>query len=144
MSYVKSTILLGFLSIAITACEAPPKPVDEALDVPQTASTELTRTGNLEQNFQMESRSLSFANGKYSGNTGCNNFNGTYQLVGNDRVIVGPMVMTRMACPNKPRLMEEEANFGKNFPGEYRIVSQGGTMILMNDQRSWVLGQSVN
>jgi len=40
---------------------------------------------------------MRFAEGRVSGNSGCNNFNGAFRIE-NNRLIAGPLTSTRMAC----------------------------------------------
>jgi copper homeostasis protein (lipoprotein) len=56
---------------------------------------------------QREPRITLRANGQADGSTGCNQFNGRYE-VDKERLTFGPMASTRMACPDG---MEQEAAF---------------------------------
>ena len=47
-----------------------------------------------------------FESGQVSGNTGCNNYNGSYEVDGN-RISFGPMALTLMACP-PPEAKQEQ------------------------------------
>lgn len=55
---------------------------------------------------------ISFADGKISGSGGCNNYNGGFTLAGDNPfgMTVGPVVSTKMACPD-PILNQETAYF---------------------------------
>jgi heat shock protein HslJ len=48
--------------------------------------------------------------GNLSGNAGCNNFTGTYQLDGN-QLTVGPLASTMMMCEDLQGVMEQEAQY---------------------------------
>jgi heat shock protein HslJ len=48
------------------------------------------------------------ADGKLSGNDGCNNYNGTYTLDG-DKITIGPIATTRMACDQA--VMDQETAY---------------------------------
>jgi len=48
------------------------------------------------------------ADGKLSGNDGCNNYNGTYTLDG-DKITIGPIATTRMAC--EQAIMDQETAY---------------------------------
>lgn len=138
---------IGLVAMTMAACGgAPVSQVDPALEGAENTSfpsgAQIDRSGNLEQNFQVNNGNISFSNGRYSGNTGCNDFNGTYTMTGPDTVRIEPMVLTRRACFDN-RLMQEEANFAQNLPGDYQIVTQGASVVLLNDQRSWVFATSV-
>jgi heat shock protein HslJ len=51
---------------------------------------------------------LSFSEGRVSGSAGCNNFNATYEIEGED-IKFGPAITTRMACEES--LMTQESEF---------------------------------
>lgn len=53
---------------------------------------------------------LTFEDQKISGNAGCNQYNGTYTLIGN-KFIPSPFNTTRMACPQ----MDQENKFLENL-----------------------------
>ena len=48
------------------------------------------------------------ADGQLSGNSGCNQYNGSYQVNGN-QITVGPLVSTMMACPQET--MQQESTY---------------------------------
>lgn len=48
--------------------------------------------------------------GNLSGNAGCNNFTGTYQLDG-DQITIGPLANTMMMCEDPQGVMDQEAQF---------------------------------
>src|SRR5262249_51786797 len=50
---------------------------------------------------------LSFAEGRVSGRTGCNNFNGSYTLAGNS-IKIGPLAATRMMCAEDVMTQERQ------------------------------------
>lgn len=112
---------------------------DESQNEPEAAP--VTKTGTLEQNWQSENASIKFADGTYSGNAGCNDFSGTYEMTGENTVHINPMAMTRKMCVD-PNVMQNEANFSVNFPGDYKIMFQGTTIGLVNDERSWIFGSA--
>ena len=54
--------------------------------------------------------SLNFsAEGRVFGSAGCNQFQGAYRLEGKTRLAIGPVVSTRMACPNAEVAAQERA-----------------------------------
>lgn len=59
---------------------------------------------NVGQDYGRASIKFDIAEKKVSGNTGCNNFFGTYSVTGNDQIQFGAMGSTRMAC------LDEETN----------------------------------
>jgi heat shock protein HslJ len=48
------------------------------------------------------------ADGRLSGNAGCNQYNGGYQVNGN-QITIGPLVSTMMACPQET--MQQESTY---------------------------------
>ena len=69
--------------------------------------------------------------GRLSGHSGCNAFTGRYAL---DRVNlrIGPLAMTRMACP--PAIMRREAAFVTALGGT-RLFLRDGTRLTLKDAR---------
>ncbi len=63
---------------------------------------------------------VDFADGQVGGNSGCNQYGGSYQLQGS-RLTFGQMAMTLMACMDPAGAMEQEATYlallgeGKTF-----------------------------
>ena len=74
-----------------------------------------------------------FASGRVAGASGCNQYSGAYALDG-DRVTVGPLVATKMACP-EPALSIESA-FQRAFSGGLRAVLSGSRLELTADAGS--------
>ena len=58
---------------------------------------------------------ISFENGRVSGNSGCNNYGGEYKVSG-DRIEIGVLETTLMACAD-PAMMDQEGTFTR-FLGE--------------------------
>lgn len=50
-------------------------------------------------------QTLQFGGGRLSGQSGCNRFSATYRQDG-ERLIIGPVVSTKMACPGPESAME--------------------------------------
>ena len=48
--------------------------------------------------------------GTLSGSAGCNNFNGTFKVDG-DKITIGPLASTMMACDQPEGVMEQEAQY---------------------------------
>ena len=51
-----------------------------------------------------------FADGTVGGSAGCNNYSGPYELNG-DRISIGPLANTEMACAEPEGIMEQETEF---------------------------------
>jgi heat shock protein HslJ len=50
-----------------------------------------------------------FAEGKFSGSSGCNSYSGSYEI-NDEKISTGPIAMTLMACVD-PGIMEQEQSF---------------------------------
>lgn len=74
--------------------------------------------------------SVSFDNGRISGNAGCNRFNGSYTFA-RGRLSAGPLASTRMACIDRGRSLQETAILGV-LGGDRLVVSRNrqGKMVL--------------
>jgi heat shock protein HslJ len=48
--------------------------------------------------------------GTLSGSAGCNNYNATYEVDG-DNISIGPAAATRMFCPEPKGIMEQEVQY---------------------------------
>lgn len=71
---------------------------------------------------------LHIDNNRVSGNGGCNNFNGTYQLEPNNRIRFSPLAATKMACMNS---MEVESQFFKALETADSYYSKGDSLQLI-------------
>ena len=60
------------------------------------------------------------ADGMVTGNSGCNRFNGGY-TESPRKINVGPLAMTRMACP--PTMVEIETNFSQALEAVQSIIA---------------------
>ncbi len=139
---------LAALGLALMQCEPITANSDKPLIDPATGQevvdaggTQVQKVGNLEQSWQLGGASFTFENGRYYGNSGCNEFNGTYAMLSENSIQIQPMAVTRKMCLDQD-VMQQEADFAENFPGIYTIKSTGSTMILQDDERSWVLASS--
>ena len=71
-----------------------------------------------------------FEAGRVSGFAGCNQYGGTYTLSG-DRLTLGPLIMTKMACA-EPAMTVENA-FAKAFAGELGYTIVDGRLTLSSE-----------
>ncbi|MEZ4771013.1 MAG: META domain-containing protein [Caldilineales bacterium] len=89
----------------------------------------LDSAGNLTLPYRESPATLTMADGQAGGNTGCNNYFGSYTLDG-DSLTFGPMGATMMACP-EPQSMQEQAYLaGLENVASYAIV--GNQLHLLN------------
>ncbi len=77
--------------------------------------------------------------GTFSGSSGCNNYNGGYQVQGNSLQITGEIASTGNLCPDPPGLMEQETQYFANLRavrqfaltnGELQLIDANGRIIL--------------
>ncbi|QIE45926.1 META domain-containing protein [Pseudohalocynthiibacter aestuariivivens] len=82
------------------------------------------------------------ADGSYSGNTGCNLFQGQARYEGGQLVIEGPMAHTKKACADDALVAQEAAIVGM-FAGtmDIRFDPLSHTMTVLQDDRSLVLAR---
>ncbi|ANE53491.1 hypothetical protein SY85_13920 [Flavisolibacter tropicus] len=71
---------------------------------------------------------LHIDNNRVSGNGGCNNFSGTYQLEANNRIHFSPLAATKMACMSS---MEVEDQFFKALETADSYYSKGDSLQLI-------------
>ena len=77
--------------------------------------------------LEMGVSSLNFSeDGKLFGSTGCNNFTGSYKLVGT-KLSLNPSAMTKMFCPG-----DTEQNFLKAINQVTNLKMDGSTLNLLN------------
>lgn len=74
--------------------------------------------------------------GRASGNAGCNSFSGTYEFRSRDRLDLGPLAVTRMAC--EPPAMEQEARYLSILEAaeSYSRYGDGSLSIIAPDGRA--------
>lgn len=114
MSALRTLVLLGLIGMAVPAfaADAPPAYSGEAA-VPAIATTPWRilayRSGDDLRSIEPREvpPELSFAEGRVSGNVGCNSFSGAYTRDG-DRLTIDPrMAMTMMACEESLMALEQ-------------------------------------
>lgn len=72
-------------------------------------------------------------NARLQGFSGCNHFNGTYELKGEDITIKGPMVSTKMACAAGD-MMKQEGEFMEILQSvTHAKIFDGKELVLSND-----------
>ncbi len=67
--------------------------------------------------------------GRISGFTGCNRFNGSYTLAGHS-IHLGPVMTTRMACPASANI---EVSYKKALADARQIDLEGDSLYLLNE-----------
>ena len=70
---------------------------------------------------------LSFADGRIAGNSGCNRYTGAFTLTG-EGLSIGPLVATKMACP--PPVMDTERATFAALSATAAFALSGGTLTL--------------
>ena len=83
---------------------------------------------------------IEFGADRLSGRAGCNRFSGTYSITG-DRLAVGPLATTRMACPEPA--MRHERRVLEILRGPVTISRRVGTgLVLTGNGGSIRLGRA--
>lgn len=77
-----------------------------------------------------------FAEGRISGSTGCNSYGGGYEIAG-DHLEIGPLAMTRRACP--PPQSDVEQGFTAALAVAARYAIAGDTLDLLDTAGSVAL-----
>jgi len=101
------------------------------------SSWQLLRFNNgkngMESNLTTEKITLVFGeDGKVSGNAGCNNFNGGYEVDG-DKLTVGPLATTRKMCAEPEGVMETESIFLENLSAAASYAIQDDETLVIFD-----------
>ena len=76
------------------------------------------------------------SDGRATGNAGCNSFSGPYNTRSDDRIDIGPLAVTRMAC--EPQIMEQEARYLSILEdaASFNRYGDGGFSIIAPDGRA--------
>jgi len=88
--------------------------------------------GGMESNQAAEKIYVTFGeDGKVSGNAGCNNFSGSYEVDG-DSISIGPLATTRKMCAQPEGVMETEQAFLQNLDNAATFSITGDTLTLFD------------
>ncbi len=71
------------------------------------------------------------AEGILSGNVGCNQFSGTYEVSG-DKLVAGPLMATRMACANDA-LMQQETTLMMLLSNSNTFEIEGDMLTILSE-----------
>ena len=77
------------------------------------------------------------AEGKLTGNAGCNTYSASYKVDG-DKIDIGPAITTRMACA--PDVMTQEAAYLKALEAATVFALQGNELVLRDDKGAAQVG----
>lgn len=123
-------IPLAIAGVLLVACtqvvKSKPNSVEQPLS--QLAGSEWGPSVNSSQYVQFKNET------ELNGNGGCNRFGGSYELNG-DRLIVGPLAMTKRACPE----LQAEQAFVKALQNTHHIHATHKTLTLYDDANSVLL-----
>ncbi|MGA9532735.1 MAG: META domain-containing protein [Anaerolineales bacterium] len=75
---------------------------------------------------------LSFADGRLSGNAGCNSFDGSYAIDG-DQIMISELMRTLMACPVPDGVMKQEQDFMDALQATSRLELHNNKLVLKSD-----------
>ena len=79
---------------------------------------------------------LILGSGRATGSAGCNTFSGPFNTRSDDRIDIGPLAVTRMAC--EPQIMEQEARYLSILEdaSSFNRYGDGGFSIIAADGRA--------
>lgn len=120
--FITAVLAAGVLATALTAASGQHETValQGAWRVTAIAEAEVPEGVEVSMRFDDE--------GQVSGRGGCNRYSGGYELAG-DRLTIGPVAMTRMACPDEQ--MTTETRFGVAVGDVARAgIDETGALIL--------------
>lgn len=138
----KYLLILLLLSLAVSACSAPAtqEPSDALI-----ASWKLTAYGPVDAPVpavEGVKAGLTFnADGKLTGNSGCNGLSGSYTVEG-DQITFSPIASTRMACDQS--IMEQETAIHQVLTGTASFQIENNQLTLTNSDRMLVLTADVS
>ena len=90
--------------------------------------------GGMESNLATEKITAIFTeDGRVSGNAGCNNYSGGYQVDG-DSISIGPLAATEMYCNDPADVMETENAFLKNMSNAARFAIENDALTLYDKE----------
>lgn len=98
-------LLIVFGALALTACSARSGSLEGAL---WQMTAFRNAEGEMVESLPEVKSTAQFEDGTVSGKGGCNRYNGTYQVDGNE-ISFGPMMSTMMACPDP--VMAQEGGY---------------------------------
>jgi putative lipoprotein len=98
--------LIAVLSLAVVAC-SPPIPQPPAANDPLNGTSWELVAYRKSRPIEGTTMTLEFEDGQLGGMGGCNHYFGSYELDG-DKITVGPMGMTEMACMEPEGVMDQE------------------------------------
>ncbi|MEJ2084234.1 MAG: META domain-containing protein [Acidobacteriota bacterium] len=77
----------------------------------------------------------SFVDGTVTGSGGCNNFNATYELSG-DEISIGPAAATRKNCPEPEGIMDQEQQYLAALGRATKVMLSAGRLELRDEEGS--------
>ena len=92
---------------------------------------------SLDNTLPLKGRKLTidFAEGKFSGSSGCNSYGGSYEIKG-EKISTGSIAMTMMACVD-PGVMEQEQTFLEYLQDAQTFLrSEGQLQIFCSDGKA--------
>ena len=120
--FIAAVLSAGFLATVLTGASAQHEAVALQGEWRVTAITEAEVPEGVEVSMRVADE------GQVSGRGGCNRYSGEYELAG-DRLTIGPVAMTRMACPDEQ--MTTETRFGVAVGDVARAgIDETGALIL--------------
>jgi heat shock protein HslJ len=128
--WMLTAVVIGLFGLALPGCHGIGKAVVDPLDGTSWL------LGAIEGRAPLPDIKITavFDGGKVHGSSGCNTFGGSYRIDGN-KIKIGELQSTLMACLAPPEAMDQEQKFLEllSASGGYQIA--GGRLRLMNSGR---------
>ena len=102
--------------------------------------------GGVASSATTELATARFQDGKVSGHAGCNSFNASYEITG-DQITIGPAMTTRMHCAEPDGIMDQEQEYLQAL-SRVRVVELTDTGLKLRDEKgslqvNFVVGNSL-
>ena len=89
--------------------------------------------GGVESSATTELATARFQDGKVSGHAGCNSFNASYEITG-DQITIGPAMTTRMHCAEPDGIMDQEQEYLQAL-SRVRVYELTDTGLKLRDEK---------
>ena len=106
MKFYRGLMLAGLTLLLLTACSTAAGPTEDPLAGTAWELIAYRKSRPIPGSVI----TAVFEDGQVRGTTGCNSYSGPYQVDG-DRIAIGPLAVTEMACLEPAGPMEQEALF---------------------------------
>ncbi len=92
----------------------------------------VNNAGNLVNVLPDTDITAEFQDGEIGGNSGCNNYFGTYEISGCNEIIMGPFNVTLMFCSVPAGIMKQEQDYLAALESAAHYSINGNTLVITN------------